>query len=238
VANFAGRAMKQLLKAAAWRLIDPALARLALRIEHLGVLASRTDRERLERMLILPASTEIAPEAELFNHARRERFVIGEFGWIRGELYVTHPRGRLEIGHHVVIGRQTRIWASLDIRIGNFVKIAHAVDIHDSDSHPLDARLRKQDAEAFCERREPPDVFRIEAAPVRIEDGAWICFKASILKGVTVGRGAIVAAGAVVTKDVAPYTMVAGNPARFVKRLEATCVEAPRLARLAAELRD
>jgi len=230
--------MKQMLKAAAWRLIDPALARLASRMGHLGVLAPRTDRAGLERMLILPPSTEIAAEAELYNHARRERFVIGEFGWIRGELRVTHPRGRLEIGHHVVIGRQTRIWASLDIHIGNFVKIAHAVDIHDNDSHPLDARLRGQDAEAFCERREPPDLYRIEAAPVRIEDCAWICFKASILKGVTVGRGAIVAAGAVVTKDVEPYTMVAGNPARFVKRLEPKHVESPRLARLAAELRD
>ena len=73
---------------------------------------------------------------------------------------------------------------------------------------------------------------------MRIEDCAWICFKASILKGVTIGRGAIVAAGAVVTKDVAPYTMVAGNPARFVKRLESTSVESPRLARLAAELRE
>jgi len=230
--------MKQMLKAAAWRLLDPALAGLASRIKHLGLLAARTDRVRLERMLIVPASTEIAAEAELFNHARREHFAIGEFGWIRGELYVTHPRGRLEIGHHVVIGRQTRIWASLEIRIGNFVKIAHAVDIHDSDSHPLDARLRRQDAEAFCERREPPDVYRVEAAPVRIEDCAWICFKASILKGVTIGRGAIVAAGAVVTKDVAPYTMVAGNPARFVKRLESTSVESQRLARLAAELRE
>jgi acetyltransferase-like isoleucine patch superfamily enzyme len=230
--------MKQLLKAAAWRLIDPALAGLASRMKHLGVLAVGADRARIERMLILPASTEIAAEAELFNHARRERFVIGEYGWIRGELYVTHPRGRLEIGHHVVIGRQTRIWASLDIRIGNFVKIAHAVDIHDSDSHPLDARLRRQDAEAFCERREPPDVYRIEAAPVRIEDCAWICFKASVLKGVTVGRGAIVAAGAVVTKDVEPFTVVAGNPARFIKRVESSHDESPRLARLAAELRD
>jgi acetyltransferase-like isoleucine patch superfamily enzyme len=230
--------MKQMLKAAAWRLIDPALAGLASRMKHLGLLAAGVDRARLERMLILPASTEIAAEAELFNHARRERFVIGEYGWIRGELYVTHPRGRLEIGHHVVIGRQTRIWASLDIRIGNFVKIAHAVDIHDSDSHPLDARLRRQDAEAFCERREPPDVYRIEAASVRIEDCAWICFKASVLKGVTVGRGAIVAAGAVVTKDVEPFTVVAGNPARFIKRVESKHDESPRLARLAAELRD
>jgi acetyltransferase-like isoleucine patch superfamily enzyme len=230
--------MQQRLKAFAWRLIDPALRRLASRMNHLDVLRPPVDRAALDRMLILPPSTKIEREAELFNFGPRAHFVVGEHGWILGEVHVTAPRGRLAIGHHVVIGRHTRIWASLDIRIGHYVKISHAVDIHDSDSHPLDASLRRQGATAFCERRERQDVRGIAAAPVCVEDDAWICFKASILKGVTVGRGAIVAAGAVVTKDVEPYTMVAGNPARFVKRLESKHVEWPRLARLAAELRD
>ncbi len=213
--------MKQVLKALAWRLLDPSLRRLGSRLDHLGALTPPVDRNALDRMLIVPASTQIEREARLFNHAPRNHFTIGEHGWVRGECYVTDARGRLAIGHHVVIGPNTRIWASLDIRIGHYVKIAHSVDIHDCDSHPLDAELRRQDAIAFGECRESPDVRRIAAAPVRIEDDAWICFKASILKGVTVGRGAIVAAGAVVTKDVAPFTLVAGNPARFVKQVQA-----------------
>ncbi len=53
-------------------------------------------------------------------------------------------------------------------------------------------------------------------APVVIGDRAWLSFRATVLPGVTVGEGAVVAAGAVVTKDVAPYTVVAGVPARVV----------------------
>jgi galactoside O-acetyltransferase len=55
--------------------------------------------------------------------------------------------------------------------------------------------------------------------PVKIEDKVWIGFNSIILKGVTVGEGAIVGAGSVVTKDVPPYTIVAGNPARIIREL-------------------
>ena len=63
-------------------------------------------------------------------------------------------------------------------------------------------------------------VYPLQAEPVTINDGAWICIGATILPGVTIGENAVVAAGAVVTKDVAPDTVVAGVPARFVKRLD------------------
>ena len=57
-------------------------------------------------------------------------------------------------------------------------------------------------------------------APIKICDNAWIGMNAIILKGVEIGEGAIVGAGSVVTKNVEPWTMVAGNPARVVKRLK------------------
>jgi acetyltransferase-like isoleucine patch superfamily enzyme len=56
--------------------------------------------------------------------------------------------------------------------------------------------------------------------PVNIEEGAWICSRAIICPGVTVGAHAVVAAGAVVMRNVAPYTLVAGNPARMIRRLK------------------
>lgn len=56
--------------------------------------------------------------------------------------------------------------------------------------------------------------------PIVIEDDVWIGANATVLQGVTIGKGAIVAAGAVVTKDVEPYTVVGGVPARFIKRVE------------------
>jgi acetyltransferase-like isoleucine patch superfamily enzyme len=55
--------------------------------------------------------------------------------------------------------------------------------------------------------------------PITIEDHVWIATRAIILRGVHIGEHAVVAAGAVVTKDVAPYTVVGGNPAKLIKNL-------------------
>ena len=52
---------------------------------------------------------------------------------------------------------------------------------------------------------------------VHIEEGVWVGCNATILKGVTIGKGAVVAAGSVVTKDVLPYSIVGGNPAKVIK---------------------
>ncbi len=59
----------------------------------------------------------------------------------------------------------------------------------------------------------------IITSPVRINDDAWISFGVTILKGVSIGKGAIVGANTVVTKDVPDWTIVAGNPAKFVREI-------------------
>jgi len=63
---------------------------------------------------------------------------------------------------------------------------------------------------------------------VVIEDDVWLSARVIVLKGVTIGRGAVVAAGAVVTKDVAPHTLVGGVPAKLIRSLEPRSLE-PRL---------
>ena len=76
--------------------------------------------------------------------------------------------------------------------------------------------------QAHSDRNFEPGVERLiesKFLPVKIEQWAWITIGAIILPGVTVGRNSIVAAGAVVTKDVPPFTMVAGVPARVIKKL-------------------
>ena len=65
------------------------------------------------------------------------------------------------------------------------------------------------------------DWAHVKVAPVSIADKAWIGFNATILKGVTVGEGAVIAACAVVTKPVPPWTVAAGNPARVIRELGA-----------------
>jgi len=64
------------------------------------------------------------------------------------------------------------------------------------------------------------DVYQPITLPVHIKEGAWIGARAVILPGVTIGKCSVIAAGAVVTKDVEPYTVVGGVPAKIIKKLE------------------
>ena len=64
------------------------------------------------------------------------------------------------------------------------------------------------------------DIRVLQFKPITIKKGAWIGARAMVLPGITIGEGAVVAGGAIVTKDVAPHTIVGGNPAHFIKNVE------------------
>jgi acetyltransferase-like isoleucine patch superfamily enzyme len=147
----------------------------------------------------------------------RESIAIGDHTHVRGEL-LTFPKGRIRIGNYCYVGEQTRIWAGDSISIGDRVLIAHLTTILDNATHPLDAAERHRHYRSILESGHPPDA-RFSPQPVRIDDDAWIGCSVVILPGVTVGRGAIVGAGSVVTSDVPPFSLVAGNPARVVRDL-------------------
>ena len=111
------------------------------------------------------------------------------------------------------------IMAEEKIEIGSYCLVSWNVGIADSDFHPLEPAQRLIDAQAlapFFEDRPPRP--QLKTAPVKIADNVWIGMNAVILKGVTIGENSVVAAGSVVTKSVAPNTVVAGNPAVVVKR--------------------
>jgi acetyltransferase-like isoleucine patch superfamily enzyme len=114
---------------------------------------------------------------------------------------------RLVIGNDSYVGFGTEIFSGSEVRIGNHVLIANYVLINGYDGHPLDP-IRRANGE-----KAGPDRW----GPIVIEDYAWIGSRAVILKNVRVGRGAVIATGAVVTKDVPELHVVAGNPARTVK---------------------
>lgn len=160
--------------------------------------------------------TVLTSEASLTNEASNpERLSLGQSCLIIGQILVG-CQGSLQIGDHAYIGPGARIWALNEIRIGSRVFISHGVNIHDSDSHSLSARERH---ERFLEKMRHgkhlvPE--NAKSAPVIIEEDVWIGFNAIVLKGVRIGRGAVVGAGSVVTKDVAPFTIVVGNPPRVV----------------------
>jgi acetyltransferase-like isoleucine patch superfamily enzyme len=112
------------------------------------------------------------------------------------------------------------VMASERIEIGAHVLISWNVGIADSDFHPMDAVQRRLDTMALAPyHKDRPARPPIGTKPVKICDNVWIGFGAVILKGVTIGENSVVAAGAVVTKNVPPNTVVAGNPAIVVKQL-------------------
>ncbi len=97
------------------------------------------------------------------------------------------------------------LYAARSIHVGERVCLGAGAQIFDNDFHPLDHNLRRD-----------KNLEAIAAAPVRIEADSWIGARAIVLKGVTVGRCAIVGAGAVVTRDVPPGAIVAGVPAKVI----------------------
>lgn len=94
------------------------------------------------------------------------------------------------------------------ITVGEWVQIGSNVTVADTDFHPLRPEVRREDFNAGT------------AAPIVIEDDVFVGMNSLILKGVTVGTGSVVGAGSVVSQDVPPGTVVAGNPATVVAELE------------------
>jgi maltose O-acetyltransferase len=113
--------------------------------------------------------------------------------------------GLLSVGPGCWFNVRCTLDVQAELNIGDGVRLGQEVMIL-TQTHEMGPSARR--AGALCAR------------PVRIGDGAWIGARATILPGVTVGRGAVVAAGAVVVHDVPPDTLVAGVPARVIRSLD------------------
>lgn len=110
-------------------------------------------------------------------------------------------------GAHLILGlgsinNDSKIVCRNKIVIGNNVKIAGDVLIRDCDDHVIEYENGNKSH---------------MSAPIIISDNVWICQRVIILKGVTIGEGAVIAAGSVVTHDVPAFSIVAGSPAKVVK---------------------
>jgi acetyltransferase-like isoleucine patch superfamily enzyme len=105
---------------------------------------------------------------------------------------------KIAVGNHTVVNRGVYLDGRAGVTIGDKVNVSHQVLIQSLTHDPQ------------CPN------FNCEVKPVVIEDYVWLGARALVLPGVTIGKGAIVGAGAVVAKDVPPFTIVVGNPAREV----------------------
>jgi len=158
----------------------------------------------------------IFSSGRILNSGNIENVVLGKWSWLAGELLVYPHGGRIEIGDHCYVGEGTRIWSLSHVRLGNRVFLSHGVNVHDNDAHSLSAAERHRHFRELVQLGSASFVENVAAGKVVIEDDVWIGFNATILKGVRIGKGAIVGACSTVTRDVAPYTVVAGNPAVVV----------------------
>jgi acetyltransferase-like isoleucine patch superfamily enzyme len=173
----------------------------------------------IKEKVIIGEKSRFYPGSSVINLAKdKTKVVIGDNCHIYGHLTVMKNGGQVQFGDNCSVGEHTRIVSLNMIKIGNRVMIAHNVNILDNNSHPIDAKLRHSDfLNNYLENEREVEVVNKE---IIIEDDVWIGFNTIILKGVRIGRGAIIGAGSIVTKDIAPWTVNVGNPIRECKSTE------------------
>lgn len=166
-----------------------------------------------------PANFSIAPTAKIspgqVRNPERGCLSVGEYSIIEGSI-VFEGTAVVRIGERTFIG-SSLIDAYTSVSIGNDVLISWGCDILDHDSHSLDFASRKNDVVDWYHGRK--DWSHVKNAPVNIGDKVWIGLRCIVLKGVSIGEGAVVAAGSLVVRDVPPWTLVGGNPARVLREL-------------------
>ncbi|MCF8320860.1 MAG: acyltransferase [Flavobacterium sp.] len=137
------------------------------------------------------------------------------------------PDAYFKFGDRVYIGK-SNIICRTGIEFESDILVAWGVTFYDHDSHSLDYKIRRDDLIQQLDdyKKHKGNYIKnknwevVNSKPIKVCKDSWIGMNAIILKGVTIGEGAIVAACAVVTKDVPPFTVVAGNPAVVVKQLK------------------
>lgn len=179
----------------------------------------RRNLNRLGHLDLLSGSSVLATVA--FGHlvnSKTTTLRVSERSLVRGVVTFARNGSSLVVGNNTAINGGTIFSIACSVEIGNNVLISYECIIMDHDGHSPNPSVRKSDLSDLLEGR-PKAWETVKISPVKIEDSAWIGARSIILKGVTVGHGAIVAAGSVVTKNVSPFIIVAGNPAREVGRV-------------------
>lgn len=171
----------------------------------------------LKMFSALNAGAETRVSFESFRSSRRRKISIGSKCLIACRFSLDKTDATISIGDRCFIGK-SHLVAAQRIDIEDDVIISWGVTVVDHNSHSLEANHRSKDVLDWMQGRK--DWAGVKISPVRICSKSWIGFNAVILKGVTIGEGAVVGACSVVTKDVPPYTVVAGNPARVIRALE------------------
>ena len=165
--------------------------------------------------------TAVGSNSDLFcridKRNKNSTISIGNNCLINGKLVTETDNSTIIIKNNVFVGGKTIIDCKDEIVIEDNVLVSYECIIADHDSHSLVSNKRQDDLLRF--KKGAMNWHEVDSKKITIKKNAWICTRSIILKGVTIGEGAIVAAGSVVTCDVPDYTLFAGNPAIFKKKL-------------------
>lgn len=150
---------------------------------------------------------------------------IGNYSHVGGTFVFERGVGSVTIGSKSSIGGGCKIICTQEegIRIGNNVMLSWDCTLMDSDAHSPNPDIRANDAYDWKCGVDAnkigvyKDWSQVKSAPIVIEDNVWLGFEVAVMKGVRIGRGAVIGARSLVTSDVAPFCIYAGNPARFVR---------------------
>lgn len=150
----------------------------------------------------------LGPEAIIDNlRGQKGAISLGMKSFCRGRLLTYGHGGEISVGDWCYIGVRTEIWSMESIKIGHRVLISHDVNIHDGTAHSADPVERHEHFRRIIERGHPTHASEmpgVYSAPIVIEDDVWISFGVTILRGVRIGAGSVIAARSIVTEDVPP----------------------------------
>ncbi len=153
----------------------------------------------------------------LSDRSNKDDIILGNNVCILGKLE-SQNNGRIEFGDNTRLGQGSVVRSVNSVIIGSYTAISDNVIITDNNNHPIDAEFRRR----MKLTPQDDDIRKWKHAlnaPVIIGENVWVGENARIQKGVIIGDNAIIAANSVVTKSVAPNTIVGGNPAKFIKNI-------------------
>jgi galactoside O-acetyltransferase len=148
---------------------------------------------------------------------QQPNIVIGKNCHLQCTIIILNPDAKVVIGNEVFIGGST-LFCRESIEIGNNTLISWGCTLIDNNTHSVKSEERKTDVVDWMRGPGFKDWSVVSKGKVSVESDCWIGFNAIIAKGVTLGKGSIVASGSVVTKSTEPFSVVGGNPAQFIKK--------------------
>lgn len=185
----------------------------------LDKLKRRYKKMRFQQNAVVGKNFSVTSSANCFNTTGKpESLTIGNNCEVCGIVSVK-DKGIFSMGNFSEIRGNSVVGCVNYIKIGSYCIISNNVHIYDNNNHPTSPKMREE----MCKNGFYGDAWdwrHSKSAPVIIEDNVWIGERCTILKGVRIGEGAIVACDSVVTHDVPPFSVAAGNPARIVKYIE------------------